>query len=664
MADLTRRAFLEGAALSMGAALAPAPLLATPAPATREPADDAWHRAPCEMCGVACGLLVQLRSGRAAAVKGDPDCPIAQGLACARGYFGLQTLYGANRRTTAMVRRGGTLVPAPLDVAFDTVARALRDTVSKYHRGAATLLSTPGATASSVALRAAYGPAAPVASFDDLDRADVVVLWHHNLAESHPVLFSRLVARRRRNPGLRIVDVGTRTTRTSYAADRALRCAPGSALALANALAQALIGTHGADERVLATGAAFRAGTGQPASRRQYEGFLREYQPERMEQVTGLPTDAIRWLASLYADRTRRVVSVWGTELDQQPHGAWVNESVHALHILRGHAGRAGEGVLPLAAPPAATVDGAPRAASLLAAFRAVERGSTRFLWVQDADPLAILPNAERYRRAAQRDCFVVLSSAYPGRSDEIADVILPSALWIEREARIGRADGSTTMVPVLLAPPGDATSARGQRVAVARLAGAAWPFGAQAAASAVALAGSPGRPGVPGVVPSGVVSSGDDAASRASLGERGAQGWLWMRPQLPPAERPDAQYPLWLERGDVLEHGASGAATMQVPALRRAMPGAYVEMHRDDAIALGLRDRDRVRLVSRRGTIELPLRLDYRSQPARGRVFVPTFDPTVPVNQLALDSTCPDSGEPDYACAVRVERIGNGGRA
>lgn len=251
----------------------------------------------------------------------------------------------------------------------------------------------------------------------------------------------------------------------------------------------------------------------------------------------------------------------------------------------------------------------------------------------------------------------MVLSAAYPGRSDAIADVILPSALWIEREARIARAGGGSVEVPALVAPPGAATAAREQRVAVARRAGAAWPFGAQAAAGATPAPTMPdSRAGqqVQGAVHRGVVSSGDDAASRASL---------WMRPQLPPAERPDGAYPFWLERGDVLEHGAYGAATMQVPALRRAVPGAYLEMHRADAAALGLRDRDRVRVVSRRGAIELPLRLDFRSQPAQGRVFVPTFDPAVPVNELALDSTCPDSGEPDYACAVRVEPIG-GGRA
>lgn len=660
MAPLTRRAFLEGAALSVGAALAPASLLAepTPAPTPSDRADGEWHRAPCEMCGVACGLLVQVRGGRAAAVKGDPDCPTASGLACARGYFGLQALYAGERRTTALVRRGGALVPAPIDEVLDTVARALRDTVARHGRGAATLLGAPGPTASSVALRATYGPAARVASFADLDRADVVVLWHHNLAESHPVLFSRLVARRRRDPSLRIVDVATRTTRTSYAADRALLAEPASAIALANAIAQVLVDSHATDERSLRDRVEYRARPGQPASRGQYEGFLHRYQPERMEKVTGIPADAIRWLASLYADRTKRVVSVWGAALDQQPHGAWANEALHAMHLLRGRAGTAGEGVLPLAAPSANALDGAPGPAQVLAAFRAVERGTTRFLWVQDADPLAILPNAERYRRAAEGNCFVVLSSAWPGRSDAIADVILPSALWIERDARIARADGGTVQVPALLPPPGDASAARAQRVAVARRAGAAWPFGPAAASGVVVAPGAHGNPDVQGMqvaVQRGVVSSGDDAASRASL---------WMRPHVPSPERPDAQFPFWLERGDVLEHGAWGAATMQVPALRRAMPGAYLEMHRDDATALGLRDRDRVRVVSRRGSIELPLRIDYRSQPARGRVFVPTFDPTVPVNQLALDSTCPDSGEPDYACAVRIERISGGGRA
>ena len=92
---------------------------------------------------------------------------------------------------------------------------------------------------------------------------------------------------------------------------------------------------------------------------------------------------------------------------------------------------------------------------------------------------------------------------------------------------------------------------------------------------------------------------------------------------------------------------------------LHQAVPHAYAELHPRDAEDLGIRDRDRVRLVSRRGSMEIEARIDYRGQPARGQVFVPFFDESRLVNELTLDAYCPISAQPDYKkCAVRVERL------
>ena len=88
-------------------------------------------------------------------------------------------------------------------------------------------------------------------------------------------------------------------------------------------------------------------------------------------------------------------------------------------------------------------------------------------------------------------------------------------------------------------------------------------------------------------------------------------------------------------------------------------MPQAYVEMHRDDARALGVANGERVRLESRRGTLELPVWLDGRGQPPRGTLFVPFFDESMLVNALTLEAHDPFSKQPDYKkCAVRVRRI------
>jgi len=101
---------------------------------------------------------------------------------------------------------------------------------------------------------------------------------------------------------------------------------------------------------------------------------------------------------------------------------------------------------------------------------------------------------------------------------------------------------------------------------------------------------------------------------------------------------------------------------TRRIPSLHRAVPHAYVELHPTDAEELGIRNGEPVRLVTRRGSMEIQARIDYRARPERGEVFVPFFDESRRVNELTLDAYCPISGQPDYKkCAVRVDRVREG---
>ena len=158
-----------------------------------------------------------------------------------------------------------------------------------------------------------------------------------------------------------------------------------------------------------------------------------------------------------------------------------------------------------------------------------------------------------------------------------------------------------------------------------------------------------------------------DPAADRARgefdfYGHADHRAWIWLRPYEPAAERPDAAFPFWLETGAVLEHSETGWSTRRIPVLHRAAPRAYVELNAGDAKRLGIRNRETVRLVSRRGSMLIEARIDYRSQPEPGAVFVPAFDEAHAVNTLMADAHCPLSGQPDSKCAVRIERVGSGG--
>ena len=134
----------------------------------------------------------------------------------------------------------------------------------------------------------------------------------------------------------------------------------------------------------------------------------------------------------------------------------------------------------------------------------------------------------------------------------------------------------------------------------------------------------------------------------------------IWLHPYTPPPEVPDEEYPFWLCTGRVLEHWHTGTMTMRIPPLRRAMPQAYVEMSHDDARRLGVHDGERVRVESRRGSVELPVWIDGRARPQNGQLFVPFFDERLRINDVTLEAHDPFSKQPDYKkCAVRVVRIG-----
>jgi nitrate reductase NapA len=670
-----------------------------------------------------------------------------------------------------MIRRGGTLVPVPLAEALDLVSRRLRDVLREPGPAAAAVYGSGGWTvpdayvaaklfkgalgcpnvetsarlhagSARAGARGSFGVDGAIGCYEDFDLADVFVLWNVNLAETDPVLFSRMLARKRRNPAVRIIDLTTRTTRTSYPADESIAYRPGTEAVIANALAYEIVARRWADRDFIARYVAFRRGNpaigfaipdgplpdeaAHPARWDEYVAFLSDYSPDRAESSSGVASDRLRWLASLYGDRSRRVMSLWGAGVNGGNHGTWTNNLICNLHLLTGKLATPGNtpfcvtGMSGLdssvhdAGASAETLPGGMignpadrrRAADVwnvplssipaqpghhpLGLFRALERGELRFLWIQATNPMVSLPNLERYRRAVARpDNFVVVSEAYPTPTTDLADVVLPAALWIEREGITINPERRAQHWDALVPPPGDATSDAWLMMEVARRLGhgALFPWGPgeyiagiweeyrrfhPTSGSAIApLSTLRTEPGMQWPMANGKEtarrfnSRTDPAADRARgefdfYGHPDHRAWIWLRPYQPPPELPDRLYPSWLGTVEVLEQSGSGTLTQRVPTLHRSIPRAYVELNREDARTLGIRAGETVRLTTRRGRLELPARIDYRAQPTPGTVFVPTFDEGLPIQRLTLEEGCPLSGQPASAsCAVRVERAG-----
>jgi nitrate reductase NapA len=776
MKRVDRRTFLKGAGAASAAAAAAVvvPGIVPPLPPTLgDRSGPLWKKAPCRLCGVGCGLLVAVENGRAIAVKGDPDSPVSKGLACVKGFNSVQALYAPDRIKHAMVRRNGALVEVPLPEALDLVARKLLDTTQKHGKNSVAIYGSaqwtiPDAYVASklfkgalgtnnvetstrlygssaiAGLESSFGVDGAIGCYEDIDGADVFVLWDVNLAETDPVLFSRMLKRKRVDPAVRIIDVSTRISRTSYAADHSLLHVPHTALAIANGICREIVSRKWVHEEFVHRYVAFKRGRINlgdgvaddvvrsddtiDVSWKDYVAFLADYEPERAQELSGLSAASIRWLASLYGDPQRKVMSVWGREVNQDIRGTWMNNALYNIHLLVGKVAAPGNSPFVTTGQPSGgcavhdagslthtlprgivqndvdrrraaeiwgvameAIDSQP-AAPALSMFRRLERGDIRFLWILATNPMASLPNLDRYRGAARgQDAFIVVSEAYPTPTTDVADVVLPAAMWLEREGIYANVERRAQHFERIVAPPGDATGDAWQMIEVARRLGHrslfAWDerrhvqqiweeysrFHADSPSALPPIDALREQPGVMWPYVGGRETRWryNPAHDPAADGSRGAfdfyghadhRAWIWLRPYEPPAESPDRTYPFWLTTGTVLEHWGAGSMTQRIPALHRALPHAYVEINREDARDLGIRNRERVRLVSRRGALEIQARIDYRSQPPRGQLFVPVFDEAEPVNRLMLDAACPLSGQPDGSkCAVRVERLPSG---
>jgi nitrate reductase NapA len=658
----------------------------------------------------------------------------------------------------------------PIAEALDVVASRLRETMDEYGKDSVSIYGSgqwtipDGYVASKLfkgclgtnnveanarlcmasavtGFLSSFGLDEPMGCYEDIDHADVFVLWGNNMAEMHPVLFSRILERRLNDPSVQIIDLATRTTRTSYAADRSLLFAPQSDLAIANAICHELVERDWVNHEFVERHVSFKSGKtdigygleerfqfadeATDASYEQYIDFLQEYSPAEAEEISGVPEADIRWLASLYGDPSKRVMSLWCMGMNQHTRGTWINNLVYNIHLLTGKIASPGNSPFSLTGQPSAcgtvrevgtlthklphgvvtnpedralaaeiwgvpvdNIDPVPTY-DTVQMFRALDRGDIRFMWVQVTNPMVTMPHLNRYRAGAEKEGrFLVVSDVYPTPTTDVADVILPSAMWFEQEGLFGNSERRTQHFDQLVDPPGDAMSDTWQLIEVARRLGFEelfpWSFedhieGIWAEytrfhdnpkhrmAPLEELKERPGImwPYVDGEETRWRYNTQYDPAADSSLGTHDFYGkpdhraWIWLRPYEAPPEVPDEEYPFWLNTGRVLEHWHTGSMTRRVPTLHRAVPNAYVEINRTDAAELGIRNRERVRVTSRRGELELTARIDYRAQPPRGQVFIPFFDEELLVNELTIDAYCPISKQPDYKkCAVRVTRL------
>jgi formate dehydrogenase major subunit len=672
-------------------------------------------RTTCGYCGVGCTLDVVSRDGVVAAVLPARDGPVNQGHACVKGRFAHGFRTSPERLTRPLLRRGGALEPVGWDEALGHVARGLRAAVDAGGPDAVAAISSARATnednylvqkfmrvvigtnnvdncsrlchsPSAAGLTSSFGLSGGTDSFDDVEQADCLLVVGANPVEAHPVVGARLL--RRVLHGAKLLVADPRAVGLALHADVHLRPRPGTNVALFHGLAHILLAEGLTDEEFLRERA-----TGLP----ELTELLTEYPPDRVADLTGVPSADLVAAARLYGKAARPAI-VYGLGVTEHLHGTDGVRSLANLAILRGAVGTdRGYGVNPLrgqnnvqgasdmgALPDflpgygkvtdpavrsrAQDVWGVPvperpglRIPDMFAAARA---GGLRALWVIGEDVCATDPDTNRVAQALDACPLVVCNELFLSETARHADVVLPVASWLEKDGTFVNFDRRFQRVRPAVPPPGQARTDFDIVRALAAVMGV--DLGCATPADALAECGRL-APVFAGLSHDRLDSEGGavpwpcpdpDRPGEAKLyTERFAtpdgRAHLAAAPYLPPGEQPDDAYPLILVTGRRWAHYNSGSMTRRGGNLELD-PVDFLDLHSDDAGRFGLRDGEQVTVESRHGQARLITRISEQTAP--GQVFCSFHFPASGVNRLTSDHADTVTSCPEYkVTAVRV---------
>jgi formate dehydrogenase major subunit len=537
-----------------------------------------------------------------------------------------------------------------------------------------------------------FGAGGGTSSYQEIEETDLIILWGSNAREAHPIFFHHLL--KGIHNGARMFAVDPRRTPSAAWADTWLGIDVGSDIALANAVGREIIAAALENRDFID-----RATTDFDA----YAEAVDRYTLDYAEDITGVPADAIRELAHAYA--TAETAQLCWTLGITEHHNATDNVlALINLALLTGHVGRWGSGVVPLrgqnnvqgggdmgALPNKLPgfqdveddelrgkfeaewgADVPPKAGwHLSLMFEAMERGDLRALYIIGENPAQAEADVGKARRLLERLDFMVVQDIFLTRTAQLADVVLPAAAaWAETDGTVTSSERRVQRVRKALDPPGEARDDIAILSDMARRLGHDWgyptaeelwdelrslsPMHAGMSYSRLEELNGLQWPCYDEDHPGSPLLHGrlwaDDPEDRGRPAPFIATEWV------APADELDDDFPIRLTTGRRLDSYNTGVQSGGYASPNRH--GETIDMDPEDGERIGISDGDRVRVVSRRGTVEAPVRLIRGLRP--GLAFMTLhFPDDVDTNLLTIDAWDPKSGTADFkATAVRVEKI------
>ncbi len=690
-------------------------------------------RSTCPYCGVGCQVDLQIKDEKIFKVDAPFGVAPNFGRLCTKGRFGIDYVHHPSRLTKPLIRKDLGTKPRQaigmdgfreatweeaLELTAEKMAAITKESggdafgtfcsakatnednyvFQKFVRG---VIGTNNVdhcarlchAASVAALSIAIGSSAMSNSIAEMKDLDVFIVTGSNTSETHPVI-STFLREAVVKGGAKLIVADPRKTEMTNFATHWLRQKPGTDVALFQAMAQVIVEEKLYDEDFVA---------------KRVEGFeaykesLRASTPEWAETVTGVPAEAIRESARLYANANAAAI-YWGMGISQSVHGTDNALSLANLALLTGNLGIEGGGLNPLRGQN--NVQGCSDAGGLPNVFPgyqlvtdpetrgkferdwgvvlnpeaglttmemvdAAEKGVIRGYYVMGENPMMSEPDLRHARHVMEELDFVLVQDIFMNETGEYADIILPAASFAEKDGTFTNSDRRVQLIREAVPAPGVARAdwdiigdlAKRVEEKLGRETSAGFEF---ETASEIWDEMARLTPDFQGITHERIAREDGVHWPCPTPDHPGTpylfidafpsgKGKLTPLNYRPSQELPDDEYPLLLSTGRVLYHWHGGTMTRR-SKLDDIYPDPTVEIHPKDARPLDIEAGDWIKVRSRRGEIKVKALITERSRP--GMVFIPIHFAEAAANELTLDARDPKAKIPDYKVgAVVIEK-------
>ncbi len=544
--------------------------------------------------------------------------------------------------------------------------------------------------ASSVAaLLEGIGSAAVTAPFTACEDADVIIVIGANPTENHPVAatFFKQAAKQ----GKTLIVMDPRGQALKRHATYMLQFKPGTDVALINALLNVIVSEN------LYNAEYVEAHT---------EGFenlrrhIADFTPEAMAEICGIDAGTLRTVARIYAKANTSLI-FWGMGISQHVHGTDNARCLIALAMVTGHVGRPGTGLhplrgqnnvqgasdaglIPMMYPDYQSVEAADirahfedvwgtpldarRGLTVVEIMDAVHAGQIKGVYIMGENPAMSDPDTHHARAGLAKLEHLVVQDIFLTETAFHADVVLPASAWPEKDGTVTNTNRQVQMGHTALALPGDARQDWWIIQQIARRMGLDWNYSRPSDVFAEMGAVMPSlnniswerleREGACTYPCDAPDQPGHDIVFGNGFPTANGRARLVPADVLPPDEQPDAEFPMVLTTGRQLEHWHTGAITRRAHVLDEIEPEAVASLGSIDLRRLGIAPGDPIRVVTRRGAIELKSRVD--SAIPEGCVFIPFCYAEAAANMLTNPALDPFGKIPEFKfCAARIEKTG-----